>query len=74
MELTQKEWQTLKDLRDCMVKFRNFCIKQESFTEGCCNDPDAECPIAMGEWWGNDEERKLKAVSDILFPPHKTGD
>lgn len=67
MALTVEEWQIVKDLRDCMVDLRDFCEQQKRL-DGCCGDPDAECPIAMGEWWGNDQNEKLKRVSNLLFP------
>lgn len=67
MSLTKSEWQAVKDLRDCMVDLRDFCARQEKW-HSCCNDPDAECPIAMGEWWDSEKNEKLKRVSNLLFP------
>lgn len=67
MPLTKDEWQIIKDLRDEMARVRDFCLEQHKFT-ACCNDPDAECPIAMGEWWDNEQNEKLKRVSNLLFP------
>lgn len=68
MPLTSDEWQVIKDLRDEMADLRDFCEGQNRIATACCNDPDAECPIAMGEWWDNDKNEKLKRVSGLLFP------
>lgn len=65
--LTSDEWQVVKDLWDEMVRLRDLCQEQHEFMS-CCNDPDAECPIAMGEWWGDEQEKKMKQASDLLFP------
>jgi hypothetical protein len=69
MPLTKSEWQAVKDLRDEMVLLRDFCNEQTSLGgRHCCSDPDAECPISMGEWWDTEKNEKLKRVSNILFP------
>ena len=71
MSLTQEEWQAVKDLRDCMAELRDFCAQQDSITGSCCNELDSECPISRGEWWGSEENEKLKRVSSLLFPDTK---
>ena len=45
-----------------LIAFKYYCEHQK---DDCCNDPGAECPIAMGEWWEREEvgvfERALEA-------------
>ena len=65
MSLSKEEWQSVKGLRDSMAEFRDFCRGKSRV---CCGDPDYECPIAMGEWWTDEENERLKRVSNILFP------
>lgn len=64
----QQAEELLEEARKELEEFRSYHDREDctSAFNHPCSDPDAECPIAMGEWFGNKERGMLKRIDAFL--------